>query len=335
MATHHFFELGDVQLQRGSVLPGASLGYSTLGTLNDAKDNVVVCPTWFTASPSDVEAVMTGPHRALDPDKYFIVIPGHFGAGLSSSPSNTPEPFERARFPRVTVHDNVAAQRRLLVEELGVDRVRLVTGWSMGACQAYAWATMYPDAMDAVVPINGAARCAIYAETFLEANVRALTSDPAFKGGYYEHAPVAGLRTLAAIISGWAFSEPFYRNREFRQLGSCDLQEFMTDFWEPFFLKCDANDLLAQMDTWRSNDVGRHPLFGGDFEAALGSVRARTVIVQAETDRYFPPVDSAHEASLIPGAELRVIPTTWGHNAPINPVDQIFIDDVLAETLGA
>jgi homoserine O-acetyltransferase len=81
---HQHFELGPFALQKGSVLPDATLGYLTLGELNAARDNVVLCPTWFTATPSDTAQWMTGPDRALDPEKYFIVIPNHFGAGVSS-----------------------------------------------------------------------------------------------------------------------------------------------------------------------------------------------------------------------------------------------------------
>jgi len=109
---HQSFELGDFALQKGSVLPQAKLGYVTLGTLNCAKDNVVVCPTWFTATPSNTAQWLTGPGRALDPDRYFIVVPNHFGGAVTSSPSNTPAPFEKGRFPRVTTYDNVACAPR-------------------------------------------------------------------------------------------------------------------------------------------------------------------------------------------------------------------------------
>ena len=80
------FELGDLSLQKGAVLPSARLGYLTLGELNAAKDNVVVCPTWFTATPQDTATWLTGRDRALTPDEYFIVVPNHFGAAVSSSP---------------------------------------------------------------------------------------------------------------------------------------------------------------------------------------------------------------------------------------------------------
>lgn len=214
---HKIFELGDFALQKGAVLPNAKLGYATLGELNAAKDNVVVCPTWFTATPSDTALWMTGGERALDPERFFIVIPNHFGAAVSSSPSNTPPPFEKSRFPHVTTYDNVTAQHRLLTEELGVERIRLVSSWSMGACQSYAWAALHPDVVEAIAPISGSARTANFNKVFLTGNIRAITSDPDWNDGFYtDKPPIKGVRTMAAIYAGWGLSEPFYREQRFR-----------------------------------------------------------------------------------------------------------------------
>jgi len=336
VAAHSIFELGDFQLQKGSVLPDAKLGYLTLGELNEARDNVVVSPTWFTASPSDVAFWLTGPGRALDPEKYFIVLPAHFGAGVSSSPSTTPPPFDRGRFPRVTTYDNVVAQQRLLTEELGVEKVRLVAGWSMGACQAYAWAALFPDMVEALGPINGSARTANFNKIFLRGNIRAITGDPVWDQGFYrpERPPIAGVRAMAAIYAGWAFSEAFYRKEIFRAFGARDTDDFVETFWDAFYVENDANDLLAQFTTWWNNDLGDHPIYGGDFDAALGAISARTIIIQSETDAYFPPVDSDYEASQIPNADVRRIDTDWGHMAPFNPDDQVVIDAALRELLG-
>ena len=198
---HKTFALGDFALQKGgAVIPDAKLGYVTLGELNAAKDNVVVCPTWFTATPSDTAFWLTGPERALNPERWFIVIPNHFGAAVSSSPSNTPAPFDRGRFPRVTTYDNVVAQHRLLTEELGVERVRLVSSWSMGACQSYAWAALHPEMVDAIAPISGSARTANFNKVFLTGNIRAITGDANWRGGFYtaDAPPVNGVRAMAA-----------------------------------------------------------------------------------------------------------------------------------------
>ena len=335
MVEHKVFELGDFALQKGSVLPQARLGYATLGELNAARDNVVVCPTWFTATPSDTAQWMTGPDRALDPQQYFIVVPNHFGGAISSSPSNTPPPFEKGRFPHATTYDSVVAQHRLLTEELGIERIRLATSWSMGACQVYAWAALHPEMVDAIAPISGSARTGDFNKVFLAGNARAITSDPDWNDGFYGvKPPINGVKVMAAIYAGWAFSEPFYREQHFRAFGADTVEEFIDYFWDAFLIRCDANDLLAQMWTWWHNDLGAHAQFGGDFDAALGAIRARTIILNAETDRYFPPVDSDYEAARMPNAESRPIPTLWGHMAPFNPEDQAFIDRALSELLG-
>ena len=83
---------------------------------------------------------------ALDPQKYFI-IPNMFGNGLSSSPSNTIPPYDRARFPHVTFYKNVAAQHRLITE-FGIEKIALMTGWSMEAEQNYQWRVSYPEMCD-------------------------------------------------------------------------------------------------------------------------------------------------------------------------------------------
>src|SRR5258708_7782348 len=138
MADYEIFELGQVVLQCGLTLPQAKLAYKTYGELNAARDNVIVMPTFYGGQHVDTEAMM-GTGRALDPQQYFIIVPNMFGNGLSSSPSNTPPPFDRAVFPNITVYDNVVCQHRLVTERLGVKQVRLVVGFSMGAQQAFQW----------------------------------------------------------------------------------------------------------------------------------------------------------------------------------------------------
>ena len=106
---HRIFDLGDTALQKGSVLPDAKLGYLTLGELNEAKDNAVLCPTWFTAPPADTAQWMTGPDRAINPEKYFVIVPNHFGAAVSSSRSRVRA--RGARSPHVRAPSRVRSPR--------------------------------------------------------------------------------------------------------------------------------------------------------------------------------------------------------------------------------
>ncbi|HEY1911218.1 MAG TPA: alpha/beta fold hydrolase, partial [Vicinamibacterales bacterium] len=154
-----YFALGDFPLQSGVTLPGATLAFRTYGALNAARNNAILIPTFYAGQHTDCE-LMFSQGRAIDPAKHFIIVVNMFGNGLSSSPSNTPVPHDRARFPHITVYDNVIAQHRLVTERLGTDHLKLVTGFSMGAQEAFHWGPLHPGMMDAIAPICGSARTA-------------------------------------------------------------------------------------------------------------------------------------------------------------------------------
>jgi homoserine O-acetyltransferase len=130
------FALGDFRLESGVVLPNATLAYATFGALNERRDNAILVPSWYGADHHGYDFLI-GPGLALDPSKYFVVATEMFANGFSSSPSNTPAPFDRSRFPAIAIRDNVVAARRVLTEALHVDHLRAVVGFSMGAQQAF------------------------------------------------------------------------------------------------------------------------------------------------------------------------------------------------------
>ena len=143
------------------------------------------------------------PDGVLDPTRWFIVIPDMFGNGLSSSPSTV------ADYPAlVTTADNVHAQRRLLRDAFGVEQVACVYGFSMGAQQAYHWAALYPDIVDAAVIVCGSARTAVHNQVFLRSWLATLEAAPEdIGGGRFSAVPKAALRAFARIYAGWAMSQ--------------------------------------------------------------------------------------------------------------------------------
>ena len=161
------FEAGDVVLQSGITLPGARIVYTTYGSLAADKSNVIVYPTSYGAQHTDIEWLVA-PGRILDPSKYFVVIPNMFGNGLSTSPSNIGPPFDQGRYPGVTIHDNVMVQRRMLREVFGVERLKMVYGWSMGGQQAYHWAALFPHAVERVCILCSSARTSEHNKVFLD-----------------------------------------------------------------------------------------------------------------------------------------------------------------------
>ncbi|MAQ35694.1 MULTISPECIES: alpha/beta fold hydrolase [Thioclava] len=335
---YEIFELGTFEFQCGLAVPNARLAYKTFGKLNAAKDNVIVYPTWYSGQHYDNEWLI-GPGMALDPEKYFIIIPNMFGNGLSTSPSNTPEPYNADRFPNVTAYDNVKAQHRLVTEKFGIEKIRMVTGWSMGALQTFHWGAMYPEMMDLIAPFCGSAKCSRHNYVFLEGVKAALRADAAWENGRYTSKPEKGLRAVGRVYAGWGFSQSFYREElDLKTLGYASLEDFLIGFWEGFFLPKDANNLLTMAWTWQNGDISANELYNGDYKAALGAIKAKAYVMPGKTDLYFPPEDSEIEVANMPNAEFVPVPSIWGHFAGgpgTNPDDVKFIDDKLKELLAS
>ena len=328
-------ELGDVELESGETLPAARLAYRTYGRLNDAKDNVVVHPTWYGGVGSDNEW-MHGQGRALDTDRYFIVIPEMLGNGVSSSPSNHPTLTSWETFPRVSIRDNVRLQSKMLREVFGIEKVRLVVGFSMGAQQAYEWATSFPERVQRLLAICGTAKTSAHNWVFLEGVKAALTR------GSNSSIPradsigrQAALKAMARVYAGWALSQAFYRQELWRSLGYESLEAYMVGFWEALYAKKDVDDLMTMLLTWQSADVSSNPAYEGDVAKALGAIKAKSIVMPGSTDLYFTAHDCAVEAAYIGGARLRVIDSVFGHAAGVglNLADAAVVEAAIADLL--
>jgi len=308
------YKLENVTLLSGEILLDAHLAFKTYGKLNSNKDNAVVLPTFYTGSHQRNEGFF-GEGRAIDPNKHFVISVNLFGNGLSSSPSNTPAPQDGSRFPKISLWDNVACQYRLLTEHLEVESIALVTGWSMAGCQAYQWAAQYPDFVNAILPFCASAKTSIHNYVFLEGVKAALCADSHWNNGNYQTQPIVGLKAFARVYAGWAFSQTFYRDELFKEIGYESAEALLLDWEKDHADNWDANNLLAKLDTWQAGDISVGPLYSGDYHQALGSIKAKTIIMPCTQDLYFPPADNQIEAELIPNAELRVYNSPWGHCA--------------------
>lgn len=303
--------LGMLALQSGASLPRAELSWKTYGTLAPARDNVIVYPTSYSAHHTDLEQLI-GPDGVLDPTRWFIVIPDMFANGLSSSPSNNNQ------YPTlVTTADNVRAQRRFLREAFGIDRIACVYGFSMGAQQAYHWAALFPDAVERAIVVCGSARTSVHNQVFLRSLLATLEAAPEhIGGGRFSATPTKAVRAFTRIYAGWAMSQDWYRaNLHLESSGAADLDDFLDHVWHPQFARRKAEDLYAQAATWIASDISANELYDGDLVRALGAIRARVLLMPSRTDLYFPVADNALELPHLARAELRPIPSIWGHRA--------------------
>ncbi len=162
--------------------------------------------------------------------------------------------------------------------------------------------------------------------------MEAITSDPGWAGGAYSsHSEVAaGLRRHAGIWALLGLSTEFWRTEFWRGIEVPDhvfssTEDFQRNFMEAVFSAMDPNALLTMAWKWQHGDVSRHT--GGDLEAALGRITARTFVMPIDEDMFFPVRDCAAEQALVPGSELRVLHSIAGHFGLFG-FEQTYLDEV-------
>ena len=290
------------------------LSYLTIGELNEKKDNVIIYPTRYAGTHLE-QGYLIGEQLALNPKDYFIIIPNMFCNGVSSSPSNTIEPLNGPNFPLITIQDNVIAQHNLVTNLFGIEKIKLVVGWSMGGQQAYQWATQYPNMVENIAAMCAHAKTSGHTHVFLEGMYAALTSDLNWNEGNYKEQPNAGKTTMAMAWAGWALGQNWFREKLYLNDGYKSPQEVLDKLWKTIYYKRDANDLLAMIRTWQEHDISNNEKYNGNIEEALSSIKANVVLMPGINDLYFPPEENKEELKSLKNGKLEIIPSNYGHYA--------------------
>jgi homoserine O-acetyltransferase/O-succinyltransferase len=284
------FDLHEFELELGGTLPAARLGYRAHGMLSEARDNAVLFPHQYSGTPASLDRWI-GPGRPLDPERWFVICPGQLGNGESSSPSNSEAPF-----PNLTIGDDVEAQRRLL-DDLGIERVELALGFSMGAQQAWEWGVRFPERVRRLALFAGTARTTPHGALLVEAAGEALRT--------------GGLEAHARYWAATALSSELFRRTAWRGAGFASVDDLVQRLFVDDFAPLDTEDLLCQLGKWLRADVSRHT--NGDLGTALGRISARTFVIPLSHDGVFPAGDCEADQRLVPGSELRTVESPWGH----------------------
>ena len=299
---------------KSGVTINLELSYLTIGELNEKKDNAIIYPTRYAGTHLE-QGYLIGEQLALNPKDYFIIIPNMFCNGVSSSPSNTIEPLNGPNFPLITIQDNVTAQHNLVTNFFGIEKIKLVVGWSMGGQQAYQWATQYPDMVENIAAMCAHAKTSGHTHVFLEGMYAALTSDLNWNEGNYKEQPNAGKTTMAMTWAGWALGQNWFREKLYLNDGYKSPQEVLDKLWKTIYYKRDANDLLAMIRTWQEHDISNNEKFNGNIEEALSSIKANVVLMPGINDLYFPPEENKEELKSLKNGKLEIIPSNYGHYA--------------------
>ncbi len=332
-------------LEGGGTLEEVVTCYEVYGTLNSSGDNAILIAHGLTGSshaagrfkPDSPYAGywdrIIGKGRPLDTDRWCIIAPNALGGCRGSTGPASPDPRTGkpygSRFPTITIRDMVRAQRPLL-DHLGVRRLRLVIGASMGGMQAFEWAVTYPDIVDAICPIGSSPIQSAQALAFNHCMRRAIMADPEWRNGdYYDGpGPRAGL-AVARMIGHITYLCDDVMERKFGLRTSTPISEPEPSDWTRFAMeeyldeegrllvhRFDANAYMAVSRAIDLHDIGRER---GGLAAAYRRIRARCLLIGISSDILFPPesVRGVGEAMQAAGADATYweMESNYGHDA--------------------
>jgi homoserine O-acetyltransferase len=320
-ATRFFRLPGPLLLESGLMLDAVIIAYRTWGNPANAAENAVLICHALTGS-ADVDAWWPGiiaEDGAFDPRTDFVICSNILGSCYGTTGPVSLQPGGggryRAAFPRITVRDMVNAQRALL-DYLGVQRLALVTGPSLGGMQALEWALLYPERVDSIVPIGVGGRHSAWCIAMSEAQRQAIYADPDWNDGLYcdERTPEKGLAAarMMAICTyrSWqSFDERF--GRQERAGGEFEIQSYLRYQGEKINRRFDANTYVRLTQAMNDFDLGRGR---GDYPGVLQKIRQPAVIVSISSDLLYPPHEQQLLARYLPNAEHALLHSSDGHD---------------------
>ncbi len=310
----HDYIVKDFRFQNGETLPEIKIHYRTVGTpMRDARGRITNGVMVLHGSSGDAGQVLAASFSEpllskggpLDASKYFLIFPDNLGNGRSTKPSDG----LRAKFPKYGYTDMIALQHRLVTQELGIDRLKLLIGISMGGMQAWMWASRYPEAMDGIVPI-AAMPTAITGRNLLWRRIlsQAIRKDPEWKNGNYDQQP-QGFMSIMPMFD-MLVQSPARLGESITTYATAAAHLAEVD--EETLEEDDANNILYRFES----------SFDFNPEPELGKIRAKVLTILFEDDELNPVNLGVMERVMpkVKGGRMVVIPAgpeTEGHRTQV------------------
>jgi homoserine O-acetyltransferase len=349
----------------GQTLHPVRIAYETYGTLSAARDNVIlVCHALsgdahaagyaktppaestrdgFGAEDRDSTKQrglgwwdgMIGPGKAFDTNRFFVVSTNLLGGcrgttGPSSTNPATGKPYG-SDFPVITVADMVRTQRAFL-DDIGITRLAAVAGGSLGGMQAFEWAILYPDQVDAIVAIASTHGLQPQGVAWNAIARNAIMADPDWQGGHYYgtgRAPNAGMGIARMVghvtyLSAKSLGDKFGRRLQFADdirytitEPEFEIENYLRHQADTFVRRFDANTYLYTSRALTYFDLARQ-YGGGRLGDAVKPILARTLLISFSSDWLYPPAGSQELAEALRSAgkdvECHVIDAPYGHD---------------------
>lgn len=304
-------------LESGITIPGFHLAYTTLGRFNEDKSNVVWVFHALTGSSDVTEwwPGLVGKGKLFDPNKYFIIcvnMPGsHYGSfGPLDIDPESGEPWYH-RFPFFTPRDMVRSFKPLK-DQLGIKKIHIGIGGSMGGQQLLEWAIEEPELFENIIPIATNAVHSAWGRAFNASQRLCIEQDPTWK----IKNPGAGRKGLEIARGIGLLSYRHYQTYEKTQKDGEEIEGFKAESYqryqgEKIAKRFNAFSYYMLSKGMDAHNVGRDR---GGLADALKRIKARTLSIGVDSDVLFPLSEQEYIRENIPGAKLDIIQSLYGHD---------------------
>lgn len=313
--------LGDFKLENGAIIKDCKIGYRVFGQLNSTKTNGILFPSWYGGTTKMIEQLVK-PWRAIDTNKYCLILVDALGDGVSSSPSNSVSQHG-ADFPAFSIRDMVTTQYQLLTEKFGIKHLHAVMGISMGGYQAFQWAVSYPEFVSHVIPIVATPQPSSYDLVEWSVMRIIIETDTAFNHGRYKVNPIIPAGTIYTQLN--STTPPYIIKTMSRKAAEFYIKNTMTAKVN------DWNDTYYQLKALLDHDIAKPR--NGSLPEAAKHVKAKMTIIVEKQDHLCNP-EPAIEFSKLLQCKLVVLDSELGHIGSANLDDPMMKEAIQTELAG-
>jgi homoserine O-acetyltransferase len=326
-----FFESEEpFHTELGGHLPSLRVAYRTWGRLNEGRDNVVLVCHALTGS-ADADAWWKGMFTkggAFDETRDFIICSNVLGSCYGTTGPVSINPLSGLHygpdFPPITIRDMVHVQRRLLVS-LGIHKLKLAVGASLGGMQVLEWGFLYPDYVEALMPMGASGRHSAWCIAQSEAQRQAIFADRDWNDGWYtaERPPARGLAAarMMAMCSYRSYENFQTRfGRELQQGNTFKAESYLHHQGRKLVERFDANTYVTLTKAMDMHDLARDR---GVYEEVLGSMQLPVEILSICSDVLYPKEEQEELARHMPKSRLRYLEEPYGHDAFLIDVETV------------
>lgn len=306
------------QLESGEQLPELRIAYQTFGKLNTQKSNVVWVFHALTANsnPLDWWSGLIGQGDLIDPAEYFIICANILGSCYGSTGPQDFDPVTGERylnhFPLLTIRDIVQAHQ-LLRAHLGIEKVFLGIGGSMGGQQLLEWMIDSPKLFEHAALIACGAKSSSWGIGIRAAQRMAIEADPSF----YSSSPRGGWKGLEAAR---AMAMVTYRSKTCFDQSQIDQPDQINDYRAESYQRYQGQKLNKRFDArsyytlnkaMDTHDISRKRL---ELQKSLETIATRSLVIAIDSDLLFHPDEMQHLAEALPASQFQLIHSNFGHD---------------------